>query len=123
MEDKPKSESKAFELYELRKEIMNIDYNLKLVEKNCSTLNVSLKKGEIVQKEIESLDNNCRIYDRCGRIFVLSAKDKVIENLISNRKKMIEELDSQNEKKKYLEKSLDEQSKVYMEVLKTVEKK
>ena len=122
MEEK-KPESKAFELYEIRKEIMNIDYTLKLVEKNCSTLNISLKKGEIVQKELEALDPKYKVYDRCGRIFVLSSKEKVIENLVENRKKMITELDSQNEKKKYLDKQLDEKSKVYVEVMKTLDKK
>ena len=41
MSEDSKPKSKAFELYELRKEIMEIDYKLKLVEKNCSTLNIN----------------------------------------------------------------------------------
>ena len=65
-----KQKSKAYELYELRKEIMEIDYKLKLVEKNCSTLNINLRKTEVVQKEIEKLDQSNRVFDRCGRIFV-----------------------------------------------------
>lgn len=123
-EDKTeKKESKAFELYELRKELMNIDYTLKLVEKNCSTLNVSLKKGEIVQKELEALSDDTRVYSGCGRMFVLSNKTEAINNLVNNRKKMIDELNSQNDKKKYLEKNLDEQSKAYLELIKNAEKK
>ncbi|MCQ2816533.1 MAG: prefoldin subunit [archaeon] len=122
MEEK-KTESKAFELYDIRKEIMNIDYTLKLVEKNLSTLNIALKKDEVVEKELTALDPNCRVYGTCGRIFVLSSKDKAIEDLKKKRKEIIAELDSQNEKKKYLDKQLDEKSKVYVEVLKTVEKK
>ena len=81
MSEDSKQKSKAFELYELRKEIMEIDYKLKLVEKNCSTLNINLRKNEVVQKEIEKLDPNTRVFDRCGRIFVLSNKDKMIELL------------------------------------------
>ena len=98
---------------------MNIDYSLQLVSKNCNTLNINLKKQEIVQKEVNNLDPNCRIYDRCGRIFVLSDKESLLKKMDENKKQMIEELKSQNEKKAYLEKSLTEKSKAYMEVAKT----
>ena len=42
-------DNKAFELYEIRKELMNIEYSLQIIQKNCSTLNINLKKSEIVQ--------------------------------------------------------------------------
>ncbi len=116
---KNEATGKAFELYDLRKELMNIDYSLQLVTKNCNTLNINLKKQEIVQKEVNNLDPNCRIYDRCGRIFVLSDKETLLKKMDENKKQMIEELKSQNEKKAYLEKSLTEKSKAYMEVAKT----
>ena len=116
---KNEATGKAFELYDLRKELMNIDYSLQLVTKNCNTLNINLKKQEIVQKEVNNLDPNCRIYDRCGRIFVLSDKESLLKKMDENKKQMIEELKSQNEKKAYLEKSLTEKSKAYMEVAKT----
>ena len=116
---KNEATGKAFELYDLRKELMNIDYSLQLVSKNCNTLNINLKKQEIVQKEVNNLDPNCRIYDRCGRIFVLSDKETLLKKMDENKKQMIEELKSQNEKKAYLEKSLTEKSKAYMEVAKT----
>ena len=116
---KNEATGKAFELYDLRKELMNIDYSLQLVTKNCNTLNINLKKQEIVQKEVNNLDPNCRIYDRCGRIFVLSDKESLLKKIDENKKQMIEELKSQNEKKAYLEKSLTEKSKAYMEVAKT----
>lgn len=117
-----KSDNKAFEIYDLRRELMNIDYNLRLVEKNCNTLNINLKKSEIVQKEIEGLDDKCRIYDRCGRIFVLSDKKEVVVKIVDNKKKMINELDSQNDKKKYLQQNLEEQKKSYTEAIKTTQK-
>ena len=116
---KNEATGKAFELYDLRKELMNIDYSLQLVTKNCNTLNINLKKQEIVQKEVNNLDPNCRVYDRCGRIFVLSDKETLLKKMDENKKQMIEELKSQNEKKAYLEKSLTEKSKAYMEVAKT----
>ena len=118
-DNKSEATGKAFELYDLRKELMNIDYSLQLVSKNCNTLNINLKKQEIVQKEVNNLDPNCRIYDRCGRIFVLSDKETLLKKMDENKKQMIEELKSQNEKKAYLEKSLTEKSKAYMEVAKT----
>ena len=119
---KNEATGKAFELYDLRKELINIDYSLQLVSKNCNTLNLNLKRQEIVQKEINNLDPNCRIYDRCGRIFVLSDKESLLKKMDTNKKQMIEELKTQNEKKQYLEKSLQEKSKAYMEVAKTPSK-
>ena len=121
-ENKNEVTGKAFELYDLRKELINIDYSLQLVSKNCNTLNLNLKRQEIVQKEINNLDPNCRIYDRCGRIFVLSDKESLLKKMDINKKQMIEELKTQNEKKQYLEKSLQEKSKAYMEVAKTPSK-
>ena len=118
-DNKSEATGKAFELYDLRKELMNIDYSLQLVSKNCNTLNINLKRQEIVQKEINSLDANCRIYDRCGRIFVLSDKETLLKKMDDTKKQMIEELKTQNEKKEYLEKTLTEKSKAYMEVAKT----
>jgi chaperonin cofactor prefoldin len=118
-DNKSEATGKAFELYDLRKELMNIDYSLQLVSKNCNTLNINLKRQEIVQKEINSLDANCRIYDRCGRIFVLSDKETLLKKMDETKKQMIEELKTQNEKKEYLEKTLTEKSKAYMEVAKT----
>ena len=96
---------------------MNIDYSLQLVSKNCNTLNINLKRQEIVQKEINSLDPSCRIYDRCGRIFVLSDKESLLKKMDTNKKQMIEELKTQNEKKQYLEKSLQEKSKAYINLI------
>ena len=121
-DNKSEVKGKAFELYDLRKELMNIDYSLQLVSKNCNTLNINLKRQEIVQKEINSLDANCRIYDRCGRIFVLSDKETLLKKMDETKKQMIEELKTQNEKKEYLEKTLTEKSKAYMEVAKTPSK-
>ena len=121
-DNKNEATGKAFELYDLRKELINIDYSLQLVSKNSNTLNLNLKRQEIVQKEINNLDPNCRIYDRCGRIFVLSDKETLLKKMDSNKKQMIEELKSQNEKKQYLEKSYQEKSKAYMEVAKTPSK-
>ena len=110
--------SKFLDLYEIRKELVNIEYSLSLVRKNCTTLDVNLKKSEVVQKAIENLDEKTKIYESCGRLFVLSSKNEVLNNLQINKKEMIKELDAQNEKKKSLESSLIEKSKEYDEVSK-----
>lgn len=47
---------------------MNNTYKLKIVDKNVNTIAVNLKKNEIVSKEIISLPDNLKIYDRCGRM-------------------------------------------------------
>jgi chaperonin cofactor prefoldin len=101
---------------------MNTSYNLKILDKNISTLSINLKKNEIVNKEIDNLSEETKLYDRCGRIFVLSSKKSIQEKLGDNRKKMINELESQNEKKKILEHTANEQANHYNEIVKTLGK-
>ena len=117
-EEKSDVSGKFLDLYEIRKELVNIEYSLSLVRKNCTTLDVNLKKSEVVQKAIENLDEKTKIYESCGRLFALSSKNEVLNNLQINKKEMIKELDAQNEKKKTLEGSLKEKSKEYDEVSK-----
>ena len=110
-EEKSDISGKFLDLYEIRKELVNIEYSLSLVKKNCTTLEINLKKSEVVQKALEKLDEKTRIYESCGRIFALSSKEEVLNSLKNNKKEMIKELDAQNEKKKTLEGSLKEKSK------------
>ena len=117
-EEKSDISGKFLDLYEIRKELINIEYSLSLVKKNCTTLEINLKKSEVVQKALENLDEKTRIYESCGRIFALSSKSEVLNNLMNNKKEMIKELDAQNEKKKALESNLNEKSKEYNEVSK-----
>ena len=119
MEDKKTDEKGKFlELYDIRKELMNIEYSLSLVKKNCNTLNISLKKSEVVEKELNNLPDDTKIFDSCGRMFVLSNKKEALNNLLENKQIMIKEIKVQNEKKEYLEKNLAEKSKAYAEVAK-----
>ena len=117
-EEKSDVSGKFLDLYEIRKELVNIEYTLSLVKKNCNTLEINLKKSEVVQKALEKLDDKTRIYESFGRIFALSSKSEVLNNLMNNKKEMIKELDAQNEKKKSLEKNFTEKSKEYDEVSK-----
>ena len=117
-EEKSEISVKFLDLYEIRKELMNIEYSLSLIRKNCNTLEINLKKSDIVQKALEELDENTKIYESCGRIFALSSKSEVLNNLQNNKKEMIKELDAQNEKKKTLENNYTEKSKEYDEVSK-----
>ena len=117
-EEKSDISGKFLDLYEIRKELVNIEYTLSLVKKNCNTLGINLKKSEVVQKALEQLDDKTKIYESCGRIFALSSKEEVLNNLKNNKKEMIKELDAQNEKKKYLENNYKEKTKAYDEVSK-----
>ncbi len=117
-EEKSEISVKFLDLYEIRKELMNIEYSLSLIRKNCNTLEINLKKSDIVQKALEELDEKTKIYESCGRIFALSSKSEVLNNLQNNKKEMIKELDAQNEKKKTLENNYTEKSKEYDEVSK-----
>ena len=117
-EEKSDISGKFLDLYEIRKELVNIEYSLSLVKKNCNTLEINLKKSEVVQKALEQLDDKTKIYESCGRIFALSTKNDVLNNLKNNKKEMIKELDAQNEKKKTLESNFTAKSKEYDEVSK-----
>ncbi len=117
-EEKSEISGKFLDLYEIRKELVNIEYTLSLVKKNCNTLGINLKKSEVVQKALEQLDDKTKIYESCGRIFALSTKEEVLNNLKNNKKEMIKELDAQNEKKKTLENNYAAKSKEYEEVSK-----
>ena len=79
-EEKSDISGKFLDLYEIRKELVNIEYSLSLVRKNCNTLEINIKKSEVVQKALEKLDDKTRIYESCGRIFALSSKDEVLNN-------------------------------------------
>ena len=114
-EEKSDVSGKFLDLYEIRKELVNIEYTLSLVKKNCNTLEINLKKSEVVQKALEQLEDKTRIYESCGRIFALSSKEQVLNNLKNNKKEMIKELDAQNEKKKTLENNFTAKSKEYDE--------
>ena len=117
-EEKSDVSGKYLDLYEIRKELVNIEYTLSLVKKNCTTLEINLRKADVVQKALEQLDDKTKIYETCGRIFALSSKSEVLNNLKNNKKEMIKELDAQNEKKKTLTNSFNEKSKEYDEVSK-----
>ena len=84
-EEKSDISGKFLDLYEIRKELVNIEYTLSLVKKNCNTLDINLKKSEVVQKALEKLEDKTKIYESCGRIFVLSSKDEVLNNLKNNK--------------------------------------
>ena len=91
-EEKSEISGKFLDLYEIRKELMNIEYSLSLIRKNCNTLEINLKKSEIVQKALEELNEKTKIYESCGRIFALSSKNEVLNNIQNNKKEMIKEL-------------------------------
>lgn len=55
----------------MKQEIVNNSYKLKIVEKNVNTISVNLKKTEIVDKEIASLSDETKVYDRVGRMYIL----------------------------------------------------
>ncbi len=41
---------------------------MKIVEKQLNTINVSLRKSEIVDKEISSFDDQTKLFDKVGRV-------------------------------------------------------
>ena len=97
---------------------MGDTYQLRIVEKQLTTINVSLKRNEIVNKEINSLSDEIKLYDKIGRIFVLSDKKSVSERLETNKVDLIKDLENQKGILKKFQDSINESTKHYNEVAK-----
>ena len=55
-EEKSDISGKFLDLYEIRKELVNIEYSLSLIRKNCTTLEINLKKSEVGLNSTEEED-------------------------------------------------------------------
>lgn len=57
-----------FKLHDIKQEVIADTYQMKIVEKQLNTINVSLKKNEIIDKEISSFDDQTKLFDKVGRV-------------------------------------------------------
>ena len=104
-------------MYEIKQEIVADNYQLKLIEKQISTYTVNLKKAEIVEKEIGGLPEDTKVYDKIGRLFVISDKSNICKGLAENQKNLAVDLDNQKQLYKKYQDSINEHSKHYNELL------
>lgn len=116
-EDKPKS--LEHELYEIKQEIMADTYQFRLIEKQLNTYQITYKKNEIIEKEIGSLPNEVKVYDKIGRLFVLSDKKKICDGISENQKLISKDIENQKQLYKKYQDKLNENSKHYNEVAQT----
>lgn len=68
MEKTEEYKSPDHELHDIKQEIVADTYQMKIVEKQLNTIMVNLRKNEIVEKEISSLDEKTRVFDKIGRM-------------------------------------------------------
>jgi prefoldin subunit 1 len=115
-----KGDNKAIELYDIKQEIVNNSYKLKIVEKNVNTIAVKIKKNDIVGKELENLSKETKVYDRVGRLFVLSEKDRMSDKLKDETKKLTVDFEQQKELLKKLQENISEGTKHYNELAKNI---
>ena len=59
---------KLNEIYEVRQQVVNNNYRLKVVDKNISFVSVNLRKNEIISKEISNLKTETKVWDKIGRL-------------------------------------------------------
>jgi chaperonin cofactor prefoldin len=116
-EDKPKS--LEHELYEIKQEIMADTYQFRLIEKQLNTYQITYKKNEIIEKEIGSLPNEVKVYDKIGRLFVLSDKKKICDGISESQKLISKDIENQKQLYKKYQDKLNENSKHYNEVAQT----
>ena len=95
---------------------MGETYQMRIVEKQLTTINVSLKRNEIVNKEINSLDNEIKLFDKIGRIFVVSDKKAINERLETNKVDLVKDLESQKSILKKMQETINESTKHYNEI-------
>ena len=105
------------ELYEIKQEIVADTYQMKILEKQLNTYQVNLRKTEIIEKEIKSLSDETKIYDKIGRLFVLSNKDEICKNLAENHVGISKDLENQKILYKKYQDMVNDHTKHYNEVL------
>jgi len=54
----------------MKQELVSNSYRVKLIEKNINTITVSLKKNDVILKEVDKFQDNARLFDRIGRMYV-----------------------------------------------------
>ena len=52
----------------MKQELVTNSYRAQMVEKNINTITVSLKKTDIVLKEVDKFEDKTRLFDRIGRM-------------------------------------------------------
>ena len=78
---------------------------------------IYLRKTEIIEKEIKSLSDETKIYDKIGRLFVLSNKDEICKNLAENHVGISKDLENQKILYKKYQDMVNDHTKHYNEVL------
>ncbi len=97
---------KAFE--EMQVKILNTKSQMKIISTQTEHLKRQIQHSKLTETELTSLAESVRMYEGVGRMFVLSDKANVLQNLTEKGKTCEQKIAGLEKSKEYLEKSQKE---------------
>ena len=106
---------KAFE--ELQVKILSNRSQMKVITTQSDFLKRQIQHSKLTEAEIEQLENQVRMYEGIGRMFVLSDKKKIMTNLEHKSKQCENKMANLEKTKEYLDKSLKDSENSLRELI------
>ncbi|XP_077360537.1 prefoldin subunit 1 [Festucalex cinctus] len=97
---------KAFS--ELQVKVIDTQQKVKLADLQIEQLMHMQKHAKLTHTEINTLNENTRMYEGVGRMFILQSKDDITQQLKAKQKTAEEKIKELEQKKVYLERSVKE---------------
>jgi len=106
---------KAFE--DLQIKMMTNRSQVKVITAQSEQLKRTMQHSKLTETELEQLEANIRMYEGIGRMFVLSDKKKILENLDDKAKACDAKIKSLEKSKEYLDKTLKDSENSLRELI------
>lgn len=106
---------KAFE--ELQVKILSNRSQQKVISTQTDYLKRQIQHSKLTESEIQQLSESVRMYEGVGRMFVLSEKAKILNNLETKTKQCETKIANLEKSKEYLDKSLKDSENSLRELI------
>ena len=106
---------KAFE--DLQIKMLNSRSQVKVITAQTEQLKRTMQHSKLTEAELEQLDASIRMYEGIGRMFVLSDKKKILENLEEKAKTCDAKMKNLEKTKEYLEKTVKDSEESLRELI------
>ena len=106
---------KAFE--DLQIKMLTNRNQVKIIAAQTEQLKRTMQHSKLTEAELEQLDSSIRMYEGIGRMFVLSDKQKILENLEEKTKQCDGKIKGLEKTKEYLDKSLKDSENSLRELI------
>lgn len=106
---------KAF--VELQTKMVDTKQKMKMADLQIENLKRSITHTELTSAELKGLPENTRLYESCGRMFMLSSKSDVDQTLDKKQEGCKEKIKNLEANKTYLERSLKDSENSLRELI------